>query len=93
MQKSRNLDKNNKNVKSYLKPYVVKRWQIYLLHLRKYEHFTALEALIYTGRIAGRTASCYMLPLLESILFGPELLSARFFDDWGGGGARFLLMP
>jgi hypothetical protein len=36
---------------------------------------TALEALICTGRVAERTASCYMLLLLlESILFGHELL-------------------
>jgi hypothetical protein len=41
--------------------------------------FTAPKVLIYTGRIAERTASCYMLLLLESILFGPELLSSRFF--------------
>jgi hypothetical protein len=42
--------------------------------------FTALEALIHTGRIAESTASCYMLLLLlESILFGPELPSCRFF--------------
>ncbi len=41
---------------------------------------TALEALIFTGRIAESTASCYMIRLLESILFGPELLSSRFFS-------------
>jgi hypothetical protein len=45
-------------------------------------NFTALEALIcirrIAERIAERTASCYMLLLLESILFGPELLSSRF---------------
>jgi hypothetical protein len=44
---------------------------------------TALEALICAGRIAERTASCYMLYYIyyywESILFGPELLSSRFF--------------
>jgi hypothetical protein len=39
---------------------------------------TALEALICAGRIAERTASCYMLLLQKSILFGPELLSSRF---------------
>jgi hypothetical protein len=33
-----------------------------------------LEALICGGRIAEQTASGYMLLLLESILFGPELL-------------------
>jgi hypothetical protein len=43
-------------------------------------NFTALEALICAGRIAKRTASCYMLLYYywESILFGPELLSSRF---------------
>jgi hypothetical protein len=42
-----------------------------------------LEALMCTGRIAERTASCYMLLLLESILFGLELLllSSRFLFD------------
>jgi hypothetical protein len=39
---------------------------------------TVLEALICTGKIAERTTSCYLLLLLESILFGPELLSSRF---------------
>jgi hypothetical protein len=38
---------------------------------------TALEALMCTEGIAERTTSCYML-LLESIPFGPELLSSRF---------------
>ncbi len=48
-------------------------------HRQHHATFTALEALICTGRIAERTASSYMLLLLESILFGPELLSSRFF--------------
>jgi hypothetical protein len=42
-------------------------------------NLTVLEALICTRRIAELTASCYIL--LESILFGPELLSNRFFNS------------
>jgi hypothetical protein len=47
--------------------------------LQHHANFTVLEALLCTGRIAERTASCYMLLLQESILLGPELLSRRFF--------------
>jgi hypothetical protein len=38
---------------------------------------TALEEFICTGKIGERTASCFMLLLLD-IFFGPELLSSRF---------------
>ncbi len=41
---------------------------------------TALKALIFVGRIAERTASCFTCYYFwESILFGSELLSIRFF--------------
>jgi hypothetical protein len=42
-----------------------------------YANLMALEALICTGRMTKWTTLCYML--LGSILFGPELLSSRFF--------------
>ncbi len=47
--------------------------------LQPHANFTALGALICTGRIAERTASCYILQVQESTLFGPELLSSSFF--------------
>ncbi len=47
--------------------------QVFLHNKRRkaqqhHANFTGLVALICTGRIAERTASCYMLLLLESIL-------------------------
>jgi hypothetical protein len=38
--------------------------------LQQYANFTAIEALICTGRIAERQRQCYML--LEPIIFGPK---------------------